>query len=85
MDLDKEELKATRNMQNSVDSADKTADEMFEELGYEETYHNFYSSELYDTTINFKTIYKELYINGNLGMQELKAINKKVKELGWND
>lgn len=46
MDLDKEELRATKNMQSSAESAEKTADEMFEELGYkkrtEERYRTNY-------------------------------------------
>lgn len=35
MDLDNEELEVTKNMQSTAENAEKTADEMFEELGYE--------------------------------------------------
>ena len=91
MDLDLEELEATRN---------KSADEMFEELGF---YKKIISEELSYTNnkeirylrhsdkclikfdLNFKQVLCE-YIGGlssSITMQELKAINKKVEELGW--
>ena len=82
MELDDEELKATKNRE-------KTADEMFEELGFVK----------FEDEINIKYFcggheiwfYKRIkeiesccgigseYIN----LQELQAINKKVEELGW--
>lgn len=61
---------------------EKTADEMFEELGYENTFNNFYEHD-FGTTIQFKSKYKEIKISGEIGVQELQAINKKVKELKW--
>ena len=91
MDLDFEELEATRN---------KSADKMFcEELGYKKEKYTgkniiFYyqlngASEKYgiEFDLDNKEITplckskdnKAIYIT----MQELKAINKKVEELGW--
>lgn len=78
---------------------EKSADEMFEELGYKkicnkpkQNFHIEYTK--YDDYLN-KTIIIQFWcdksidkINGNdeaefIDMQELQAINKKVKELGW--
>lgn len=69
------------------------ADKMFEELGYkiDSTYeikgHSYYCEA--ETRIDFDLERKNFY-KYNLGgyrsavtMQELKAINEKVKELGW--
>lgn len=73
--------------------SDKTADEMFEELGF---------SKLNDISNEIKTIYRNVkgkHIQFNhlvkrvsfegscrwIDTQELQAINKKVKELGWLD
>ena len=90
MDLDDEELKATRKA-NGVDK--KTADEMFEELGYEK--HSSKSNERFDLyssdderliRIVFNHRTKRIAIhcdNDALDMQELQAINKKCEELGW--
>ena len=85
-DLDKEELEATRKM-------GKTADEMFEDLGYkiliENNHYIQYEFEgIYmDNEIKFdlkgKTLLKE-YSTGEsqeISMQELQAINKKVEEM----
>ena len=98
MELDDEELKATRKL-NGADKS--TADEMFEELGYKKiTEHEFTEPEYGETTelILYRLIVKRLDIEfwndksisktcnydvGYITMQELKAINKKVKELGW--
>ena len=74
---------------------EKTADEMFEELGYEIIKNN-------KTTLNYEKeglhLYKEIvfalldksvtvgYGKGeccDISIQELQAINKKVEELGW--
>ena len=69
-----------------------SADEMFEELGYEnyeDLYsYNYYSREL-DLLIILSTNSKEVHIRkdedmlASISMQELKAINKKCEELGW--
>ena len=71
------------------------ADEMFEELGYEVSNSEFV--EELDTTTNtivdngyIKIIFynnKTMIIDADdiLNMQELQAINEKVKELGWNE
>ena len=91
MDCDEIETEATKNMK------EKTADEMFSELGYEKyneyvyiNYHTENENEDKDiefaTVIEFdeKTFYKDHYGSiGDITMQELKAINKKCEELGW--
>lgn len=72
-----------------------TAKEMFEKLGYKKdtTYkiygHLYYFNE--DIKIDFdledKDFYKYSCLNDcrcSINMQELKAINKQVEELGWN-
>ena len=76
------------------------SDEMFDELGYKlisktdtfiiyekednETYP--YKKEL-SFSLKHKSIIKscKLYNRCWLSMQELQAINEKVKELGWNE
>ena len=73
------------------------ADKMFEELGYEiivndnETL-NYEKTGLYvDKEIVFEKLDKEFSVgfstgeNCHITMQELQAINEKVKELGWLD
>ena len=72
-----------------------TADEMFEKLGYENlpTEINFGGIDIYgkeDKRIEFfndKTyaVYNSIDNFEYIDMQELKAINEKVKELGWVD
>ena len=74
---------------------EKSADQMFEELGYEKIQQILSSGELYIEYYNEKTseyikfwgdktISKYEYREaGYLSMQELKAINKKCEELGW--
>lgn len=67
---------------------EKTADEMFEELGYkknfEDKYRANYENNGFETIINFDKEYKDVRVyNNGFDMQELQAINKKVKELGW--
>lgn len=76
---------------------EKTADEMFEELGYkvfEETeYFIEYKKQLGDCSkfirfdLSDKTFTSFYYVvidkQSYLSMQELQAINKKVQELGW--
>ena len=74
----------------------KTADEMFEELGYKKKYSNmeWYIKKLFKNNyiqITFDIIDKTVAASNNkneainLNMQELQAINKKVEELGWLD
>lgn len=60
------------------------ADEMFEELGYKNTFYNYYEHD-FGTSIEFENEYKEINVSGHIGVQELQAINEKVKELGWNE
>lgn len=71
---------------------EKSADEMFEELGYEKFGNEKYSYQLMYQNGNHDIIFylgKKLFDCGCgigrefIDMQELKAINKKVKELGW--
>lgn len=74
---------------------EKTADEMFEELGYEK--HSSKSHERFDLyssndkhliRIVFNLRTKKIAIhcdNDTLSIKELQAINKKVEELGWNE
>ena len=93
-DLDDEELKATRKL-NGVDK--KTADEMFEELGYEKKNLDIIFSRFWEEwenedlakTFSFNTEYETIDITDEnrygITMQELQAINKKVEELGWMD
>lgn len=88
MDLDEEELKATRIL-NGVASAD----EMFEKLGYEKRGTKF--SERYvlysgDDELLIKIVFNNttkrcaIHCDGDaLDVEELQAINKKCKELGW--
>ena len=93
MDLDKEELKATKNMQSTAENAEKTSDEIFEELGYEiekigngtEYYLDDREEKEIDILVNVDSKKPEiwLYDCDVLSMQELKAIYKKCKEEGW--
>ena len=70
-----------------------TAKEMFEELGYVQEIKNnviYYfkkidipkSHIIYD--IDFIIDTKEIFISKTIDLEELKAINKQVEELGWN-
>lgn len=77
----------------------KTADELFNELGYKKinTPTNLiYQNEKNNREIRFYKIYKCVEVSliefeeyeGNsifFTMKELQAINKKVEELGWNE
>ena len=71
------------------------ADEIFEELGYKKHTNNnqigYYQYDNYNNmililfTVDKKTValrYDECYAPA-IDMQELQAINEKVKELGW--
>ena len=74
-----------------------SADELFEELGYyhekrskeDERFHIEYISDesiiqfWYDKTIS--KMDKDVDDASYITMQELKAINKKVEEMGWNE
>ena len=72
-----------------------TADEMFEKLGYEKTFTEVDNIKYYkddDNVIYFVITHRTFHKTGEydgmcdaITMQELKAINKKVKELGWLD
>lgn len=85
MNLDNEELKATKNMQ------EKTADEMFEELGYEiekigngtEYYLDDREEKEIDILVNVDSKKPEIWLDECyvLSMEELKAIYKKCEEL----
>ena len=67
------------------------ADKMFEELGYKRKDMGIYNdlNMLYEskegTFINFIPGLEGITLGENtaIGMQELKAINKKCEELGW--
>ena len=85
-DLDNEEIEATKKLQ------EKSADELFEEIGYwkeSEWYYRKPRKRLSDLQIRFLRDYKMFVVENGLNfaqgttMQELKAINKKVSELGW--
>lgn len=65
------------------------ADELFDELGYEKIHDNkrriVYK---YGFIEKIEFDMKNRYINFNLGVvdiQVLKAINKKIEELGWEE
>lgn len=69
----------------------QTADEMFKELGYKKIVGE--TTEVYklsraNKNIYFSKLIKRIKIDGKydfLDMEELRAINKKCKELGWID
>ena len=91
-DLDDDELRATREIQKR---RKLTADAMFENLGYEKiiegTKIEQYEKEgpFFDKEIIFNLLDKYVTIelgtgeSSNTNIQELRAINKKCKELGW--
>lgn len=72
-----------------------TADEMFNELGYKKEYTQLKDIKYYkndDNVFYFMIKHKSFIKSGEYdGMceyitsHELKAINEKVKELGWNE
>lgn len=77
---------------NNNTSLEKTADELFEELGYKKQYENesiyyYIDIDLKDNYIVFETGYKSFakiscyHDAGDITMQELQAINKKCMEL----
>ena len=72
------------------------ADEMFKKLGYK--INNLSNSHIIQYKIDrdneFHFVYiridfykrlKNINIDGTISMEELQAINEKVKELGWNE
>lgn len=77
----------------------KSAREMFEELGYEkvtnnseeisyqkERYTNKYSNTIaMYTHINFELDTKRVFATDYLTLDEFRAINQQRKELGWLD
>ena len=77
----------------SVSEKEKTADELFEELGYEKIRNNkdfeVYRKNDYniiDFERNDKRVYKSARYDttsDGITMKELQAINKKCQELGW--
>lgn len=93
MKLSEEDMEDITDM--VIDSRDvedeETADEMFKKLGYEKykyLEHIDYFQEKTDKIISFRNDKNIGLINAYDGfeyitMQELKAINKKVEELGW--
>ena len=65
------------------------ADKMFLKIGYELFHEDEYSFSLFNKGegryITFVKDTKTLMLTTNVTIQELQAINKKVKELGWLD
>lgn len=72
----------------------KSAKEMFEELGFEYKKSDFsityykefrdYDDECYILDIAFRLFEQEISTDFSIDMRLLKAINKQVEELGWN-
>jgi hypothetical protein len=78
-----------------MSAKEKTAQEMFEELGYKYKYmpNSHYISYYLDTddemhftgnSIKFMKKYKKVVLDGYFNMYDLQAINKQVEELGWD-
>ena len=73
----------------------KSAKEMFEELGFEYKKSDFsityykefrdYDDECYILDINFRLFEEEISSDFSIDMRLLKAINQQCKELGWNN
>ena len=74
----------------------KTAKDMFEELGFEQKINNenvlMYVRDLqedYRISVIFWLGWERIHFRNNydeeLSMKLLKAINKQVEELGWNE
>lgn len=60
------------------------ADEMFEKLGYEKNLATYINTN--NKVITFDYVFEEvLFGHSIITMEELEAINEKVKELGWNE
>ena len=77
----------------AVSEKEKTADELFKELGYEKIRNNKYFEvyrkndyNIIDFERNDKRVYKSARYDttsDGITMKELQAINKKCQELGW--
>lgn len=93
-DLTKEELEATRKLKainKVIASEEKIADELFDELGYKKM--SCIDNEICISYANgkgkrflFSKPTQRIMLVGKykfVDMKELKAINKKVEELGW--
>ena len=88
MELDDQELKATRIL-NGAEKESK-ADKIFEKLGYKDNPVSYGAKRYKNNEYNI-TFYKNqiMITKLNLGIsfiftpEELKAINKKCKELEW--
>lgn len=66
----------------------KTAKEMFKELGYKCILIKKDEENVIGFDLDTKSVYKTgVYddISENITLEELKAINKQVEELGWNE
>lgn len=71
------------------------AREMFEELGFECDSYEFtiryykefrdYDDESYTLDIVFRLIEQKLFSDFDIDMKLLKAINKQIEELGWDE
>ena len=76
-----------------VEEFEETADKMFEKLEYEKTFTEVDNIKYYkddDNVIYFVITHRTFHKTGEydgmcdaITIQELKAINKKVEELGW--
>lgn len=64
-----------------------SAKEMFEKLGYKQEkgdWIEYFKNEDAIIFMDDKTFYKRHYYDpGDINIEELKAINKQVEELGW--
>ena len=86
-DLDDDELRATR----ILNGVEKTADNLFKELGYlreERKYADVYLKTTKDLIrqFGFNKTNKSIMIDVHyITIEELKAINKKCEELGWKE
>lgn len=65
-----------------------TAKEMFEKLGYEEDFHFTYIKYYNKKEDRYIWFYQEtetIEIQFDITMELLKAINKQIEELGWDN
>ncbi len=77
-----------------LQSLEMTAKEMFEKLGYEKVNERLYKklhepsakAGLFDNYIRIVFLdNKTISITKTIGIEELKAINKQIEELGWDN
>ena len=72
-------------------SHEKTADEMFEALGFKkylnkyDNEHIWYRNSRTKSEIVFNLTFKSISNDYAIQLNELKAINQKCKEMGWLD